>query len=118
MIHNPNNPVWIDYVWQIVPVGARAAANPSAANNGNYYPTDTDENTFINAIGLTQAAAPVPPVTHLGIGMLIRQAQKDDLINFGSSVPGGVYYLETDGWDWDSVLADAGLKVVPDNEED
>lgn len=114
--YNPLNPVWIDYVHIIVPIGQRNAANTREATHGNYFASDNDGIAWDRGIELSAAGAPIPPATHLWLGKLIRQPEKDDLVANGVDIPGASYYLESDGWERDAVLFDAGLEIIPDAE--
>ena len=109
--------IWIDTAIQFIPVGQRVAANARAAAHGNYFPSDTDEFTWNGARECTHAAAPIPPATHLMVSERIRQPQKDAFVNFGSDIPSGKVYLESDGWTIQSALDDMGLKLIEDDDD-
>ena len=115
--YNPNNPIWIDYAIQIVPVGQRLAANAHSSQHGNYFASDTDEFSWDSARELTKSENGAPPTSALLIGGLIRQSQKDAFVNFGSDINGGKVYLESAGWTIETALSDADLYFIPDDED-
>ncbi|GAH84892.1 unnamed protein product [marine sediment metagenome] len=114
MIHNPDNPLWIDYAIQIVPKGKRNSAKTWENEHGNYFPSDTDGIAWDTARELAKSEEENAPVTALMIAGLIRQPQKDAFVDFGSDIPGGVVYMESDGWTIESVLSEEDLHFVPE----
>ncbi len=112
--YNPNNTTWIDYAIQIVPVGQRNAAKAYESEHGNHFPSDNDGVAWDSARELTKSASGDPPVTALMIAGLIQQSQKDAFVTFGSDIPAGVVYLESEGWTIETALNDQGLFFVPE----
>jgi hypothetical protein len=114
--YNPANPTWVDFAIQICAVGQRNTAASFATANGNHFPSDNDAIAWQQARELSAAGNPSPPATHLMVCELIRQDQKTALQNYGSSVPGGKVYFESEGWTIEAALADNNLDYVPDEE--
>ena len=113
MFHNPANTIWKDYVFMILPIGQRIAANAAAESSGNYFPSDDDGATWDSAQELRPDNPGSGPATHLLVGMLVRQETIDDLPNFKTNFPGSDYWQESAGWTLESVLADANMQKMP-----
>ena len=108
-IHNPNNTTWIDYLWTIVPIGQRVAANARSTNLGNYFPSDNDDTTWDNATELRPDNPGTGPATHLLSAGLVQQNVIDDL---PIDIPASNTWRESEGWTYETVLADAGMEVI------
>lgn len=53
------------------------------------------------------------PATHYGANTRATENMRTNIINaFAGAVPWGTVYKESDGWTWDTALADMGLQPI------
>lgn len=110
--YNPLNPVWVDYIWIVMPIGQRVAANTASVQAAKFFESDDNSTTWDSAQELKNDNPGNGPATHLAIGGLVQQSRIDELPNFKSQFPGSDYWRESEGWTYDSVLADAGMSEI------
>ena len=96
----------IDRAIIIVPVGHKIAANGFAQQVG----TDLREDLTFGSIKLFPSGN--LPETHYAAATGISQAGLDMLVAAKPQLPGSKYYLESEGWAWETAKADIGLVSI------
>lgn len=98
---------YIDRAFLIVPVESVAIANALAAQAD---PDSGGDRTFSTCTELSPTGA--APATHRAASTLVKESGRAAIIAAYPQVPGARHYFVSDGWQWDSVLADAGLQTI------
>ncbi len=96
----------IDRAIIFVPKGHKAAANGFAQQVG----TDLREDLTFGSVKLSPSGN--LPETHYAAATGISQEGLDMLVAAKPQLPGSQYYLESEGWTWETAKADIGLVSI------
>ncbi len=98
---------WKHRCYVIIPMSSVPVANGLA--------TQLDPDDGSNTFGDVQLSADgQQPATHTGCSTMLTDVGKAGVDQYmtNGAVPGAKVYYEADGWDWQGILADNGLKVI------